>query len=107
MDPETALEFFRLRMRAEIMQVLVLRTYVIAQFLLAPDKGASASVQSTLAVLEETAAFVDQHFLADPVYRGLDDAQRALYADEFREIVEDMKSSVSSMSEFIEKRGRR
>ena len=98
MDAESALEFSRLKMRVGILESLVLRNDVAVPVLVG-KQTLSESAQRTLSVLEETASYVERQLLGDSVFQSLDDSERALYADEFREIVERMKSYVSEISQ--------
>jgi hypothetical protein len=97
MDSETALEFTKLKMQVRILQNLVLRLDVMVPFLTG-KQGFDASRERTLAVLKESASDGEHGLMSDPDFKDLGSAERALYADEFREILEVMKSYVSGLS---------
>ena len=102
MDSRTALELTKLKMQLQILETLVLRHDVLVP-VFSGKQDIASSVQRTLKVLEESASFVELHFLSDPSSQDLDVAERALYADEFREIVERMKAYVKTISDNLKK----
>lgn len=92
---EMALEITRLKMRTSILQTLLLQT-----MLFAPAETSEESLRSnqrrTLQQLDEISLVLQLAYLNFPGVSG-SDAERALHADELREIVEQMKSYISSI----------
>lgn len=93
-------ELNMLRHRAWIVERFALRAYLIAQ-LPAGGRSFEEILAATLKVLEETAITLETTSLSDPYLRGWSDARRAQYADEFREMIDEMKSFVSAEGERV------
>jgi hypothetical protein len=85
-------------MRAEIHEVLLLQVRLLLPL---ANKGVSLheSEQILRAGLEDIAATLEQRFLSSPEYQEMTDAERALYADELREVVEHMKTSTNLLTQ--------
>jgi hypothetical protein len=87
------LEIFRLKIRVGLLQILLLQTALFAPSKTSRDSY-RANKQRVLQQLEAQAAVLEQVFLNGPI--GRTDADRALYADEIREAVEHLKTSLNS-----------
>jgi hypothetical protein len=90
---ETELKLLRFQIRLDVLQSIVLQLVVASP--VAMLKPSQDRQQELLQRLEEVAQKGEQFFLLSG--HG-DDAQRALYADELREVVEKMKKSLQSLS---------
>lgn len=96
LDPEVSLEIFRLRARLMLMQGMLLKLYLAAPNEI--DRAqARANQADLLRELDGEAARGEQVYLSAAELARLSDAQRAMYADEYREIVEQMKSFVANL----------
>jgi hypothetical protein len=92
------LEIAKLKLHVLLLQTIVLRNDLI----LRQAEGRqtpSEAVHESLAGLEAAATAIEALFLSDPAYRRLHAAERAQLADEFRELVEFVKSSVVNLGE--------
>jgi hypothetical protein len=89
---ETDLEIFRLRFRVKILEQIALRLAFGAP-VLTQGKSVEASRKQLVGYLRRAST------LADEVYpKAVDDpAQAALYADEAREMIEEMVSFVNTL----------
>jgi hypothetical protein len=97
LDPEVALEIFRLRARVMLMQGMLLKLYVAGPPVISRAR-AQANRAELLKELERDGKKGDQVYLSDPALSHLSDAERAMYAEEYREIVEQMKSFVKNLT---------
>lgn len=90
---ETDLKLLRLQIRIDVLQSIILQLVVASPVALfsPPEKRRKELLQR----LEEAAQKGEQFFLLSD--RG-DDAQRALYADELREVVEKIKKALESLA---------
>ena len=105
LDPEVALEFFRLKARISIVEGLVLKLHILLPLVSSPADSEllRESLAATLQVLEEAAETGRQVYLADPDIVA-HDVERVQYAEEFREIVESMRARVARIGEDIARR---
>lgn len=90
MASEVELQLLRLKIQIDILQSII---FQIALFATSGSLAASSQErqQQLLARLEEVAQKGELHFLQN---ERRSDAERALYAEEFREVVEQMKKSL-------------
>jgi hypothetical protein len=95
---EHRLEISRLKMRSVILQQIVLR-HDVAIPVLHGEQTHAASIQRTQDGLEVIGASLEKIFLTDPAFAHFDDAHRAQYADEIREMVESMKAYVRTLED--------
>lgn len=97
-----ALEITRLKMRAYIQEILLLQLR-----LLLPVATAGVSVdesrRATQDNLEAIASELEQHMFSTDDFGPMNDAERALYADEIREVVDKMKSLVDPLADYMKK----
>jgi|SRR5271156_6175320 len=91
-----ALQLTRLEMRAEIHEALLIKLRV-ALPLSADQVSLLESREQILLELEEMAAVLERNFFSSE-FAAFDDSEKALYSDEFREIVEHMKSYVMAFA---------
>jgi len=100
MDGEDALKIFLLRVQVELLQGIVLRVFAsIAPLLTSNPDPQAARRELSLALaqgIEKNAAQAESVYLSDSALAASPAEVRALYADEFREIAEKMKSSIDS-----------
>jgi hypothetical protein len=94
---ETRLDIARIKFRLEFHEALLVRMRVFQLLqpvspLLAPEQEIRAAQDSVLREIEEISSAVENLFLRQ---LSLSDAEKALYADEIREIAENMKSYVN------------
>jgi hypothetical protein len=94
MASEASLADFRLKVRLLILQELTLRSFAGINALIEQDNGLGK--QRTIEVLEASAKYAENHFLSAPSFGQMSAEERALYADEVREMIEEMKASVST-----------
>lgn len=90
-----AVDAFALRVRLSVLEALVLKMNLVLQMVIDPKLGIDGSHQMILMALESTAAEVEREYLASPLYARLTDAERALLAEETREVIESLKSFAS------------
>ena len=90
------MEIFRLRSRVMLIQGLLLKLYVAS-----PSEvthvDARANRREILRELDGYSQSADRVYLSDPDLAHLSDSERAMYAEEYREIVEQMKSFVKGL----------
>jgi hypothetical protein len=101
MTSEVFLKLFQITMRLSIVEKIALRSYLYGQ-MLSGARTPEQSHNSTIKALEDSAVSIEHMYLSDPVFAHLPDAQRALLADEFRELIDDMKSYVDSLKADID-----
>ena len=98
-NDETALQIFRQRAHDSLIEGMLWRLFALVAPLVAPklepQEAKRAMFRAIMQGLEADAAFADKLYLSDPVLSEASDAMRALYADEFREVAERLKSSVN------------
>jgi hypothetical protein len=87
-----ALQLTRLEMRAELYEALLMKLRV-ALPLSTGQVDLKESRAQVLLELEDIAAVLERNFFSSE-FAAFDDSEKALYSDEFREIVEHMKSYV-------------
>jgi hypothetical protein len=102
---DLSLELFRIKAHASMIEGLVLKLHILLGVSSSPsDKGLlQRSLAATLQVLEEAAKSAEQTYLSDPSIQA-HEAVRSLYAYEFREMVDKMKSRVNSLGRQIAER---
>ena len=110
MDSETALQVFRQRSHESLMEGMILRLYAFVAPLGAKHLSAQEArrqvFHAILRGIEADAAFADTTYLPDKALADFPDEMRALYADEFREVADRVKSSVNKfLAEIEEKHG--
>ena len=94
-----ALQLTRLEMRAEIHEALLIKLRVALP--LSTDLiSLLDSREQVLLELEEIAAVLERNFFSSE-FAAFDDSEKALYSDEFREIVEHMKSYVMAFAPVV------
>jgi len=99
MDAEAmALEITRLKMRAEIHEMLLLQMRIFVPHTIKQSEFHERQ-QGAVSVLEGIASSLERDLMASSRYARLSDSERALYADELREIVEHMKTYISSLGD--------
>jgi hypothetical protein len=94
-----ALQLTRLEMRAEIHEALLIKLRVALPL----STGLIDLLESRkqiLLELEEIAAVLEKNFFSSE-FAAFDDSEKALYSDEFREIVEHMKSYVVAFAPLV------
>lgn len=106
-DEEIALQVFRQRAYETLMESILFRVIASVSHLVAPDERPEVArrlmFQAILRGVEADAAFADKIYLSDPsMASGVSDAMRALYADEFREVAERVKTSINKYLSQIE-----
>jgi hypothetical protein len=94
---QSDLEITRLKLRLLILEHLVLR-HDFAFPVMMGQQTVEESRERLLTVLEESVAVLERTFLTRPDFAGLSESERALYADEARELVDYMKSYVLSFT---------
>jgi hypothetical protein len=94
MASKDSLDSFRLSVRLLILQELTLRSFAGVTFLLEQDNDLAK--RQTIAVLESSAENAEHHFLSSSSFGPMSAEERALYADEVREIIDEMKASVNT-----------
>ena len=94
---EIALEFARLKMRTEIHEALLLK-FRVAWPLSMGRAGLAEVREGLLAELEEIAVVLEKELFASAEFESLADSEKALYSDEFREILEHMKNYVRAFA---------
>ena len=90
-----AVNAFSQQVRLGVLEALVLKMNLMLQMMIEPNLGIDGSHQMILTALESTASEVEREYLASPLYSGLTDAERALLAEETREVIESLKNSAS------------
>lgn len=91
-----ALQLTRLEMRAELHEALLIKLRV-ALPLTTGQVDLLESREEVLLELEEIAAVLERNFFSSE-FAAFDDSEKALYSDEFRELVEHMKSYVMAFA---------
>jgi hypothetical protein len=90
---QIALEITRLKMRSEVQEILLLQLRLLLP-LTAKGVTVDESKKAAIAALEDITNGYEKDFYASGRYKTLDESEKALYADEFREIVETMKQKI-------------
>lgn len=94
---EIALELTRLKMRTEIHEALLFKFRVAWPLGTGLVSLGEIRVQ-LLSELEEIAIVLEKALFSSDDFETLDDLEKALYSDEFREMVEHMKSYVMAFT---------
>lgn len=92
-----ALEITRLKMRMEIHEALLLQLRLFVPHSIA-ESTFRENQAGALSALEEIASALERQLMISDQYGRLTAEERALYADELRELVVHMKDYVTSMS---------
>lgn len=93
MDTENAQALSRLKMRAFISETILMRLYAVSLRQAGQLDAAGARAASEKA-LEELAHSIELKILSSPEWAAFADAERAHHADEFREIVAELKNLI-------------
>jgi hypothetical protein len=92
-----ALEISRLKIRCEIHEALLAKT-TLAMWLSIPGTSTQEARSAALSELEAVAEGLERTFYSSEKYASFEDSEKALYADELREIVDHMKSYVTLLT---------
>jgi hypothetical protein len=96
------LQIFRLRVRGELLEKLLSALYGGVLGSIPGGRESAAPIRSALLLaLEWHAESSDEDLLRHPVPElgALDDSERALLADEFRDVVSELKSFVEGLTD--------
>jgi hypothetical protein len=94
------LRLFHLRVRGDLLERLLSGLYGAMLPLVQAGNGVSAPIQwALLLALESLAQSSERDLLHAPELSSLDDSERALFADEFRDVVSELRTFVENLTD--------